>query len=432
MIDIQEKIHSTLGRNRKKIAIGIYPLEKIKLPIKFEARNPKDIKFQPLEMDRELNGLQILQQHPTGKDYARLLEGKEKFPVFIDSKGEVLSMPPIINSHKTGKVTEETKDLFIECSGFDFQILNKTLNILVTMFSDMCPNSQIYQMKLKYGKEKRITPDLQPIKMKISLENVNNLLGLKLNDKELKKLIEKAGHNYNPKKRIVEVAPWRTDIMHEVDIIEDIAVAYGYDNFIPEIPQISTIGEISNLEIIKSKIADILCGLNITETSSYHLLTQEELKKLGQKPEIEVEDSKSEYKYLRKDLLSMSLKTLSENIDKEYPQKIFEIGEAFTKDKENTTETGIKENFLLSIALASQNSGFTEIKQTLDYLMRMLGKRYSIENSTNTYLIDGRGGKIIVEGKEIGFLGEIKPELLSSLKIKMPLSALELDVESLL
>jgi len=143
IIDIQEKIHSTLGRNRKKIAIGIYPLEKITLPIKLEARKPQDIKFIPLEMDREMNGLQILQSHPTGREYAHLLEGMEKFPVFVDANNEILSMPPIINSHKTGKITEATKDIFIECSGFDFEILKKTLNILNE--NKFCNNKKAYQ-----------------------------------------------------------------------------------------------------------------------------------------------------------------------------------------------------------------------------------------------------------------------------------------------
>ena len=99
IIDIQEKIHTTLGRNRKKLAIGIYPLEKIALPIKYEARLPKDIKFLPLESDKEMNGLEILQRHPTGRDYAHLLQDLDKFPIFVDAKGKILSMPPIINSH---------------------------------------------------------------------------------------------------------------------------------------------------------------------------------------------------------------------------------------------------------------------------------------------------------------------------------------------
>ena len=215
VIDIQEKIHNTLGRNRKKIAIGIYPLEKIKLPIRFEAKDPKDIKFVPLEARAEMNGRQILSSHPTGKEYAHLLRGYDKYPVFIDGNNEILSMPPIINSHKTGKITEETKEIFIECSGFNLDILKKTLNILVTMFIDM--GGTAYEMKIKHKKGDYITPDLKTEKMKINLENCNKLLGLNLSEKDIRKNLEKMGYNY--KKGEVEIPSWRTDIIHENDLI---------------------------------------------------------------------------------------------------------------------------------------------------------------------------------------------------------------------
>ena len=137
LIEIQEKLHTTVGRKRKKLAIGIYPLEKIKLPITYKALEPDKIKFIPLEMDREMSGLQILQRHPTGRDYAHLLAGKTKFPVFTDAENNVLSMPPIINSQLTGKIDTNTTEVFVECSGFDFEILNKCLNIVVTSLADI-------------------------------------------------------------------------------------------------------------------------------------------------------------------------------------------------------------------------------------------------------------------------------------------------------
>jgi len=114
IVDIQEKLHLTLGRKRKKIAIGIYPLEKIEFPIKFIAKKPSEILFRPLEFPKELTGAQILRQHPTGRDYAHLLDKAEVFPIFVDAKDRVLSMPPIINSHETGKISENTKDVFVE------------------------------------------------------------------------------------------------------------------------------------------------------------------------------------------------------------------------------------------------------------------------------------------------------------------------------
>lgn len=423
IIDIQEKIHSTLGRNRKKIAIGIYPLEKISLPIKFEARKPEDIKFIPLESNEEMTGMQILQKHPTGRDYAHLLSGLDKFPVFVDAKNEILSMPPIINSHKTGKITQETQEIFIECSGFNFEILKKALNILVTILADM--GGEIYQMELNYGK-KETTPDLKPEKIKINIEEANKLLGLNLKESEIKKLLEKMGYNY--KNKIVEIPAYRVDIMHPVDIYEDIAIAYGYDKFIPEIPEISTIGKENNKETRKRKISEILAGLGIIECSSLHLLTAEDVKKSGQKNLIEVENSKTDYKFLRQEMLSSSLKILSENIDAEYPQKIFEIAQVFLKDE--AEETGILEKDKLVCSISPGN--FTEIKQILEYLGRMLDFKFKIEETKDERFIEGRVGKILLDNKEIGIIGEISPQTLKSWHLKMPVSSFELDVDEII
>ncbi|MFH1801772.1 MAG: phenylalanine--tRNA ligase subunit beta [archaeon] len=427
VIEIQEKLHNTVGRKRKKVAIGIYPLEKIKLPITLKAIEPDKIKFVPLEMDRELSGLQILQRHPAGKEYAHLLAGKSKFPIFTDLNNNILSMPPIINSQMTGKITENTKEVFIECSGNDFEILKKCINIIATAFAEM--GGKICQMELHY-KKKITTPDLAPEKMKISLENVNKLIGIKLNEKEIKKLIEKMGCNY--KKGFVEYPAWRTDILHEVDLIEDIAIAYGYDNIIPEIPALSTIGEEDPRETIKRKIGEILAGINMLEVSNYHLTTKkDQLAKMGVSEKngvklIEVEKSKTDYSVLRKDLTHFLLKNLSENIDAEYPQKIFEIGKVFELKEE------INENENLAVAVSP--GSFTEVKQILEYLSKITGEEIKLEEAENTptYFIEGRTAKIIFNKKQIGFVGEIHPKILRSWKIKMPVALFEINLEEIL
>lgn len=428
IIELQEKLHSTIGRNRKKLAIGIYPLEKISLPIKYEAREPKKIKFVPLEETREMDGIQILSRHPTGRDYAHLLEGKERFPVFVDANSQILSMPPIINSHDTGKISLETKDVFIECSGFNQEALNKTLNIIVTTLSEMSSRCQIFQMILEYGNKKITTPNLTPEKMKISLENTNKLLGLKLREKDLEKLLPNMGHSIS--KGNVSVAPWRTDILHEVDLIEDIAIAYGYDNLTPEKPNVATIGEESEESIIKSQISELLIGLGLIEISSYHLIKKQEaeLAKL-QEEKIELEESKTEYKYLRPNLLIPGLRILSENKDNEYPQEIFEVGTVFSIDKKNKTETGIREKENLSIILTPGN--FTKAKQILEYLSRNLNISYELEESKHPMLIEGRTATIKINNKSIGFIGEIHPETLKKWGLKMPASTIEISLKEI-
>ena len=437
IVDIQEKLHLTIGRKRKKLAIGVYPLDKIKLPITFKALEPDKIKFTPLDAEREMSGLEILQKHVTGKEYAHLLAGKQKFPLFVDADNKILSMPPIINSLATGKITSETKDVFVECSGFDFEILKKCLNIITTCLADM--GGKIYQMEIKTGiigiTKKVLTPDFAPEKMRLSIENTNKLLGLELKEKQIKTCLEKMGHGY--KDEDVFVPSWRTDVLHEVDLIEDIAIAYGYENFVSEIPSISTIGGEDKKETIKRKIAEILAGLGLLEVSNYHLTSKnEQFTNMGipEKQEksfnvIEVENSKTDFKILRKDLSHYLMKNLSENIDAEYPQRIFELGKTFSIDPKTDK---ITEKESLAVALTPGN--FTELKQTLEYLFKMLDIKISISepSSIPQHLIEGRVIEIKIGDTTIGTLGEVHPKILKNWKIKMPVALMEINLEPIL
>ncbi len=433
IIDIQEKLHSGFGRDRKKLAIGIYPLEQIKLPIKYLAKKPEEIKFIPLEANREMTGRQILSQHPAGREYGDLLKDAEVFPIFQDANNEILSMPPIINSQKTGKITEKTKEVFVECSGFNKEYLRKTLNIIATAFADM--DGKIYQMEIQdSGKE--LSPNLEPEKMFFSIENLNKTLGVSLTEKEIKNLLAKMGIGYEKvKKQPVALVPaYRTDILHEVDLAEEVAIAYGYDKFAPEIPKISTIGEEDKTAILKKKIAEVLTGLGLIEILSYHLSTKEkQFKDLNVKEfkqmMINVENSKTENNILRNSLLAQSIQVLSENSDAQYPQKIFELGKVFYDDVK--CETGIGEKEKLCISLCYEKANFTEIKQVLDYLMRMLDVEYEIKEKVNKSFIDGRCGGIVIGGGEVGVLGEINPIVLKNNKIKMPVASLEISIEGL-
>lgn len=429
LIEIQEKLHMTLGRKRKKVAIGIYPLDKIKLPITFKAVEPDKIKFTPLESDKELSGLEILQKHPAGKEYSHLLAGKAKFPVFIDSNKNILSMPPIINSELTGRVTEKTKDVFVECSGFNLESQKLCLNILTTCMAEM--GGKIYQMDVKSGLgKKEITPDLSSEKMKVSIENINKLIGIDLKEKQVKGYLERMGYNYN--NNIVEIPAWRVDILHEVDIIEDIAIAYGYDKLVPEIPEISTIGQEGSVEKLKRNISLIFSGIGAIEVSNYHLTNKKDQSEKMSIPEkksrfIQVENSKTEYNILRGNLTHFILKNLSDNVDSEYPHKIFEVGKVFVQE-----DNSINEKEMLSCALSPGN--FTEIKQTLEYFFRMIDQEIVLKEPQNQELspdhfIEGRIAEIIYKGKSIGFMGEVKPKILKNWKIRMPVSLFEIELD---
>jgi len=430
IVDIQEKLHMTLGRKRKKIAIGIYPLEKIKLPIRFLARKPNDIKFMPLEMNKELTGAQILRQHPTGRDYAHLLQDADVYPIFIDADNKILSMPPIINSHDTGKIGDNTKDVFIECSGFNLEYQKKVINIIVTSLADM--GGKICAMEISDPEEgKFVSPDLEAEKMEFKIEDVNKMLGLELCEKEVKKYLVEMGIGFSREdnKTFALVPAYRADVLHWVDLAEDVAIAYGYDNFEPEIPAIATIAEEDRTSILKRKIGDVLAGAGLLECSSLHLCKKKDVKKMHYEMKSEdficVEDSKTEYDVLRNDLLSNLMKIFSENSDATYPQKIFEMGRVFAR---GDGETGIEETEKLGVALAGESANFTDIKQILDYLFRMLDKTYSIEEVENSNFISGRVAGIKVDGVLVGVIGEIAPRVLKNWKLKMPVACFEIDI----
>lgn len=419
IIDVQEKLHSTWGRNRKKVAIGIYPLEKISLPIRYLARKPEEIKFIPLGYENEMTGKEILEIHPKGKEYSHLLQENKKYPIFIDNKNKILSMPPIINSNETGKIDEKTKEIFIECSGNHLPTLQKTLAILTTMFADM--NGKIFSMEIE-DEKKFITPNLSPTKIKISLEQINSILGLNLKERDIEKLLSKMG--YGCKNLNVQIPAWRTDILHPIDIIEDIAIAYGYENFIPAIPNISTIGEESKESKFKEKLSELIIGLGMLEISSYHLIKAEEIDK---NESIQIQNAKTEYKILRPNLIISMLRILSENKDHTYPQNLFEIGKVFTPS--NKSISGVNEEEKLIISCSPSN--FTELKSILVYIGQQLEIIFDFKEENNNYLINGRSAGVYLEGTKIGYLGEVSPEKLNKFGIRMPVSLLEISLEKI-
>ncbi len=428
-IQIQEKLHVTYGRNRKKAAIGIYPFEKIKPPIRFLAKKPEDIVFRPLEWHEEINAAQILARHPTGKEYAHLVEGLDKLAVFIDADDNVLSVPPIINSHMTGKITESTTDVFIECSGYDFEVLKKCLNIIVTAFADM--GGKIYSMTLEYPDGKQTTPNLDPEEIKLDLDYINKILGLNLNKTQAKELLERMGYGY--KEGNVLVPAYRADIIHQIDFAEDIAIAYGYENFEEIIPAVATIGQEDSIEILKSKIASILIGMGMIECCTYNLTSREnQLDKMNYKADIVgLKNSLSkEYDVLRAWVIPNMLEVLGNNRHNDYPQNIFGFGTVFKKDE--SQETNILENERLAAALCEESADYTKIRQAFDYLMSSLGLEYDVIEEDHPSMIPGRSARIKVKGKKIAYIGEISPDVLSRWELAFPVAAFEINVSELL
>jgi phenylalanyl-tRNA synthetase beta chain len=428
IIQIQEKLHITYGRNRKKAAIGIYPLEHIKPPIYYKALHPEEIRFKPLDMNKDLTGSQVLAIHPTGREYGYLLDGLDKFPVFLDSKMNVMSMPPIINSNNVGKVTFQTRDVFIECSGFDFDYLHTCLNILVTALADM--GGDIYSVEIKCPDKKRVTPELSGTEMKIDVDYVNKILGLKLKESDVKNLLERMGLGYKNKKALIP--GYRSDVLHQIDLVEDIAIAYGYENFNSEISNVATVAAERPIGVFTNKVRELLIGMGILEVKNYQLTNADyQCKFMNYVADlVELENSvTTEYNVLRYWITPSLLETLTKNRHYDYPQNIFEIGTVFRIN--DNYETKVQENERLAVAFCGNDANFTKVKQALESLMGALDLKYSIVEAEHSSFIKGRIGRVKVNEEKIALIGEIHPQVLMNWSLDMPTSVIELNITEL-
>ncbi len=263
MINSQEKICGTFGRKRKEAAIGIYDWSKLKPPMHYTTYKPREKKFIPLECKAEFDLEEILLEHPKGKEFGRLLEGFSRYPIFEDSKKVVASMPPIINSQLTGKITEKTREALVEVTGYSQETVNTALNVAVSALAER--GFKIYSVKIRYSGKTIVTPDFTPRKVSVPIEEVEKVIGLELGRSKILELLEKARYDVKVKGKALECSypAYRQDILHPVDVIEDIAISYGYNRIEPLPVKIATVGSELKEEKWKRAFENVCVGLGL-------------------------------------------------------------------------------------------------------------------------------------------------------------------------
>ncbi|AFK22676.1 phenylalanine--tRNA ligase subunit beta [Pyrococcus sp. ST04] len=432
MIQLQEKVALTFGRRRREVAIGIFDFDKVKPPIYYRAAR-KDEKFVPLGFNEEMTLEEILEKHEKGKEYGHLIKDKPYYPLLVDSEGNVLSMPPIINSEFTGRVTEETRNVFIDVTGWDLRKVMLALNVMVTALAER--GGKIKSVRVVYKDFEIETPDLTPREFEVEAEYIKRLSGLTLSEEEIKELLERMMYEvkiYDGKIKLKYPA-FRDDIMHARDVLEDVLIAYGYNNIEPEEPQLAVQGRGDPFKDFEDAIRDLMVGFGLQEVMTFNLTNKEaQFKKMNIPEEdiVEIANPISQrWSALRKWLLPSLMEFLSNNTHEEYPQRIFEVGLATLIDESKETKTVSEPK--LAVALAGTGYTFTNAKEILDSLMRHLGIKYEIEETEHGSFIPGRVGKILVDGKEIGIIGEIHPQVLENWNIEVPVVAFELFLKPL-
>lgn len=434
LVQLQEKFCEGYGRRRQKVSIGLYSYKRITFPVHYKAVAPESVRFAPLGFDRELNLREILAQHPKGQQYGWIIKDSAKYPLLLDDKEKVLSLPPIINSNFTGRLEIGDDELLFEATGIDEESINLAANIFAQNLAER--GFQIYTASVKYDTKTVVAPAARTGKMRINQREVEQLTGLRLNAQEIKALLQKAGYGLNDGYAVVP--HYRADIMHPADVIEDVAIAYGFDRIQGEPLRSYTTGSKDKTIAAINSLRKIVAGTGFQEIFSHILADKKSLiSGIGVEEKdaaaavgkiVGLDNFMSEtYSAVRNSLLPGLLDVLARNKHADYPQKVFEEGIIVAREGGKVLETH-------SMALMSAHSkaDFTEQKQHLSAILGSLGIQFTIKPAEHPTFMKGRAGEIIVNRKAVGIIGEINPAVLSKLGIEMPAAALELDLNLLL
>lgn len=427
MMDLQEKLHLTLGRNRMKVAIGLHDMRAIDPPITYKAVKPDEVTFIPLQGNRSMTPAEILVEHDKGRAYAFVLEGKERYPLIVDRKGQVLSMPPIINGTVT-EVTEDTTDIFVDCTGNDINALKYSVNIITTALADR--GGQVKAVTIHQDEKDFRAPDLDAYTMALGITYTNRWLGTDLEGEQMAECLRRLGHgaSVNGQELRVQVPPYRGDILHPVDLAEDVAIGHGYELFGHTYPSASTFGAEDPLVAFAARVRPILIGLGYFEVATLSLSNeQEQYEALGidaHTKTLRILNPVTEaHTLVRTSLLPSLLTILRKNKHRELPQRIFETGDIVS---------GTSNRKALGGVAIHAKAGFTEAKSIVLSLSTALGFSCEVLPEEHPAYIPGRCARVSTASQDVGIFGEVHPRTVEAFELKYPVIAFELDLEKLL
>ncbi len=432
LIAMQEDLHWILGRNRRKMAIGLHDISAISPPFTYKAVGPNEVLFTPLKDFRKMTPAEVLVKNEIGRRYAHLVANYPKYPVIVDSRGEVFSMPPIVNAALT-ELTPGLRNVFIDVTGTELEKVEQALNILVTAMADA--GGEVYKVKVVYENLVRTTPEMKPRKMALDINLVSSLTGLDMSPSEVVKLLRKMRMSARISKGRIEVGypAYRVDILHPVDLVEDISIAYGYNKMVPERPVSNTYGKLLPQTELLEKLSEIMIGLGYMDVHNLMLTNESihyESMLMDEEPHVRLANPATrEYTMVRTSLLPSLLTTLALNKDNLYPQRIFEIGDVVVLDS-NRPERTVRYK-RLAAATAHSEADYTEMKSVLDELFRLLNLKPSYKPAEVRTFIAGRCASLWLADRMVGVAGEISPQVLENFGITMPVAAAEIKLEEI-
>ncbi|MDE5898068.1 MAG: phenylalanine--tRNA ligase subunit beta [Treponemataceae bacterium] len=446
IIQTQEKLAWNFGRKRKSISMGVYRAAQIQFPVRYHAVDPDKTSFVPLQCTEPMTCRQILSDHPKGKEYGWILKDMKRFPLLSDAKGEAMSMAPIINSATLGAVQVGDSGLMVELTGDNMENLMLSANIVACDFADC--GYEIEPVMVRHPYETGLGKDVvapfyfQPT-TRTTLSRINKLLGVHFSEDEARGALLRMGSTVETRsisadgtddvEFVLSPAPYRNDFLHEVDIIEDVMIGAGLENFAPEQPSDFTIGRLLPITELSRKAKTLMVGLGYQEMIFNYVGSRRdyiENMNIDAAGVIEIANPMSEnYQFIRPEIISSLLRAESKSAGAMYPHKIFEIGKVAYLCQEENTGTRTRQN--LGFLTAAANANFNMAAGDVSSLLYFLDLAYEVAENDDPRFIPGRQAAILAGGKKIGVFGEVHPQILENWSISVPCVAGEIDLEEI-
>ena len=429
LVQFQEKLHTTVGRKRRKIAIGLHDLDKTPGKTIVYREAPLTTVFTPLHVGRRMSIAEALRETPQGKEYGSISASPSGHPaIFAD--GELISLPPVINSDIT-RLEPGTKNLLIDVTGTDLETVLATMDIIVSNLAER--GATIGRVRVEGLKGVAYTPVLRTDRIVLDTGFASSWLGFKVTPEEAADHLERMRFNARvlDEARVeATIPPYRIDILHPVDLVEDIAVSVGYDRIEPKPLELRTRGRPLPRWRLVEAARDIMVGLGFQEVLTFMLANPEDLERMRLSAGSVLLENPitAELGGVRRLLLQQLLRLAAENQHVDLPLKIFEVGDVVVPDPGE--ETGARTELHIAALVVSPKTGYEEIQAYLYALLRNLGAEFSVAEWEHPSFMDGRTARVVFEGGE-GVLGEIHPEVLENFGIKYPAAGFEIDVTRL-
>ena len=360
------------------------------------------------------------------------------------------------------EVTENTKNLLIESAyfdkvsimntsrklnlisdasirferGIDFNLQLKAINRFINIFST--------NQDINYSSP--LVDDKKNIKNKsvsFSSNDIYKILGTKIDNKFITKTLKNLDIDHSITNDDIKfVSPsWRYDLERPIDIIEEIAKHYGFNNFDSTLPIGNNRNNLGDYWNSKSFFSQQLRGKDYQEIQSLSFVDDISNQRFNpEKKYVEVYNPiDSTNKYLRSNLFSSLLNIYQSNLEKNsVSSKYFEINTVFDKGKHEKYENIPNQLYTLGVLTPSRvtNVDLRGEDKTFDIyyvknLISTLIGEFNVKYLQKPGFHKRLSFLILKDGKQVGFFGQLSYELMDDLNLEDPIYLMELNIENI-